>query len=333
MRTLLAVAALTLAATVRLLGGAGSTALGAVPYPGGKAPSAALVDLGKTLFFDTRLSSNDAVSCGTCHKPERGFGDGLRFSAGVSGTPLKRHTPHLYNLAWNRAFFWDGRVSSLEEQAVAPIRNMDEMGMPGDAAAAKLRNIPRYAATFGEVFSKGGVSMDNIARALAAFERTIVSKDSPADRYAAGDVTALPEPAVRGRALFFGRAMCSTCHGGPNFTDGSYHNTGVMSADQGRAAFDRVGEFQMRPYPFFQMRQAFKTPSLRNVALTAPYQHDGSEASLIEVVTFYNRGGRDPRSYGKSLDIRPLNLADGDVHDIVAFLEALTGVPDFHLRP
>ena len=328
MRPLLAVAALLLAATVRLLAGSGSTPLGAVPYPGGKPPSAALVDLGKTLFFEPRLSSNDAVSCGTCHKPERGFGDGLRFSVGVSGVPLKRHTPHLYNLAWNRTFFWDGRVSSLEEQAVAPIRNMEEMGMPRDSAADKLRNIPRYAAVFGEVFPKSGVTMDNIARALAAFERTIVSKDSPADRYAAGDLTALAEPAVRGRALFFGRAICSTCHSGPNFTDGSYHNTGVMGADQGRSAFDRVGEFQMQPYPFFQMRQAFKTPSLRNVALTAPYQHDGSEGSLMEVVTFYNRGGRDPRSYGKSLDIRALNLTDGDVHDIVAFLEALTGVTD-----
>ena len=314
MRTVLAVAALTLA--------------GAIPYPGGKAPSPALVDLGKTLFFDTRLSSNDAVSCGTCHKPERGFADGLRFSVGVSGTPLKRHTPHLYNLAWNRTFFWDGRASSLEEQAVAPIRNMEEMGMPRDSAAEKLRNIPRYAALFGEVFPKGGVTMDNIARALAAFERTIVSKDAPADRYAAGDLTALPEAAVRGRTLFFGRAMCSTCHSGANFTDGSYHNTGVMGSDQGRAAFDRVGEFQMRPYPFFQMRQAFKTPSLRNVALTAPYQHDGSEASLTEVVTFYNRGGRDPQSYGKSLDIRPLNLTESDVHDVVAFLESLTGVTD-----
>ena len=166
--------------------------------------------------------------------------------------------------------------------------------------------------------------MQNIARALAAFERTLVSNHSPVDRYAAGDADALDAAAIRGRALFFGRAMCATCHSGPNFTDGQFHNTGVMGDDLGRAAFDRVGEFQMRPYPFFQMRRAFKTPGLRNVALTAPYQHDGSEATLDEVVGFYNRGGRDPQSYGKSLDIRPLNLTDSDLTDLVAFLEGLT---------
>lgn len=303
---------------------AASTTLDVVPHPGGRRPSSAEIALGKTLFFETRLSSTNTVSCATCHQPDKGFSDGQRFSVGVAGTPLKRHTPHLYNLAWSRTLFWDGRASSLEEQALAPIRNAEEMGLAGDAAAVKLRAIPSYAATFGEVFGKSGVSMSNIARALAAFERTLVSKDSPADRYAAGETTALSESAVRGRTLFFGRAMCSTCHGGPNFTDGLFHNTGVMGEDAGRAAFDRVGEFQMRPYPFFQMRRAFKTPGLRNVALTAPYQHDGSEASLEEVVSFYNKGGRDPQSYGKALDIRPLNLTEGDLKDLVAFLEGLT---------
>ena len=304
------------------------TALTAAPHPGGRPPSAAELQLGRSLFFETRLSSNDKVSCGTCHKPDRGYADGLQFSIGVAGTPLKRHTPHLYNLAWNHTFFWDGRVSSLEEQAVAPIRNPLEMGMPADTAADKLRGIASYAATFSEVYPKSGVTMGNIARALSAFERTIVTRDSPADRYAAGDMSALDEPAVRGRTLFFGRARCTTCHSGLNFTDGLFHNTGVMGDDLGRAAFDRVGEFQMRPYPFFQMKRAFKTPSLRNVALTAPYQHDGSEATLLEVVTFYNKGGRDPQSYGKALDIRPLNLSESELQDLVAFLESLTGVTD-----
>ena len=322
-----ALAAMVAAATV-LSTASNSASLSVVPHPGGRAPSAAEIQLGRTLFFDTKLSSNDRVSCGTCHRPDRGFADGLRFSVGVSGTPLKRHTPHLYNLAWNHTFFWDGRASSLEEQAVAPIRNPEEMGMPGDTAAAKLRGDAAYAATFSEVFPRSGVTMGNIARALAAFERTIVTRDSAADRYAAGDTAALDERAVRGRTLFFGRARCSTCHSGANFTDGLFHNTGVMGDDIGRAAFDRVGEFQMRPYPFFQMRRAFKTPSLRNVALTAPYQHDGSEATLLEVVTFYNKGGRDPQSYGKALDIRPLNLTDSDLQDLVAFLEGLTGVTD-----
>lgn len=313
-------AALTLSA-VTLLTAAGSlTAASTEPKQG----SPAEIALGKQLFFETRLSSTNSVSCATCHRPDKGFSDGQRFSVGVSGTPLKRHTPHLYNLAWSRTFFWDGRASSLEEQALPPIGNAEEMGLPGDTAAARLRAIPSYAATFGEVFPKSGVTMTNIARALAAFERTLVSKDSPVDRYAAGDTTALSESAVRGRTMFFGRAMCSTCHSGANFTDGLFHNTGVMGEDVGRAAFDRVGEFQMRPYPFVQMRRAFKTPGLRNVALTAPYQHDGSEASLDEVVSFYNKGGRDPQSYGKSLDIRPLNLTDAALKDLVAFLEGLT---------
>ena len=301
-----------------------SSTLDTIPHPSGRAPSAAEIALGRKLFFETQLSSTDSVACATCHRPDRGFSDGQRFSIGVAGTPLKRHTPHLYNLAWSRTLFWDGRASSLEEQALLPIRDAAEMGLPGDSAAKKLRAVPSYAAEFGEVFGKSGVSMQNIARALAAFERTLVSKDSPADRYAAGDTTALSQSASLGRTLFFGRAMCSTCHSGPNFTDGLFHNTGVMGEDLGRAAFDRVGEFQMRPYPFFQMRRAFKTPGLRNVALTAPYQHDGSEATLGEVVRFYNQGGRDPQGYGKSLDIRALNLTDGDIDDLVAFLEGLT---------
>ena len=301
-----------------------AAALQEAPHPGGRSQSAALIELGRELFFDTRLSSTNTVACATCHKPDRGFSDGQRFSVGVGGTPMKRHTPHLYNLAWGRTFFWDGRASSLEEQALEPIRNLEEMGLPGDLAAEKLRAIPAYDRTFARAFPQSGVKMKNIATAIAAFERTLVARNAPYDRYDAGDESALDQAAVRGKELFFGRARCATCHSGPNFTDGGFHNTGVIGDDLGRAAFDRVGEFQMRPYPFFQMRRAFKTPGLRNVSLTAPYQHDGSEASLAEVVRFYNLGGRDPRSYGKALDIKPLNLTEAELDDLVAFLEALT---------
>jgi cytochrome c peroxidase len=290
----------------------------------GASVSEAEVALGRRLFFDPVLSSTGRVSCATCHRPDRGFSDGLPLSTGVSGVPLKRHTPHLFNLAWSRTLFWDGRATSLEQQALEPIRNTDEMGLPGDAAADKLRAIPSYADAFAEVYSKSGVTMKNLARALAAFERTLVSYDSPFDRFEAGDTTAMSAQALSGRELFFGRAKCSTCHSGPQFTDGLFHNTGVLSNDPGRAAFDRVGEFQMRPYPFFQMRQAFKTPGLRNVARTAPYQHDGSEETLEKVVRFYNAGGRDPRSYGKALDIKPLGLTESQIADLVEFLEALT---------
>jgi len=292
----------------------------------GHPPSAGVIELGRELFFDKRLSATDTVACATCHRPEHGFSDEKRFSVGVSGTPMKRHTPHLYNLAWGRSFFWDGRAASLEEQALEPIRHTDEMGLPGDLAAEKLRAIPSYAQAFARAFPQSGVTMKNIATALAAFERTLVARDSPFDRYTAGEHAALDDAARRGKDLFFGRAKCATCHSGPNFTDGLFHNTGVIGdkGDLGRAALDRVGEFQMRPYPFFQMRGAFKTPGLRNVALTAPYQHDGSEASLEEVVRFYNLGGRDPRSYGKALDIRELNLTDAELGDLVSFLKALS---------
>jgi len=294
--------------------------------PAGHPLSAVVAELGRELFFDKRLSATDTVACATCHRPEHGFSDERRFSVGVSGTPMKRHTPHLYNLAWGRSFFWDGRASSLEEQALEPIRHPDEMGLPGDLAAEKLGAIPSYAQAFMRAFPKSVVTMKNIATALAAFERTLVARDSPFDRYSAGEHGALDDDERRGKELFFGRAKCATCHSGPNFTDGLFHNTGVIGDkdDIGRAAFDRVGEFQMRPYPFFQMRRAFKTPGLRNVALTAPYQHDGSEASLEEVVRFYNLGGRDPRSYGKALDIRALNLTDAELDDLVSFLKALS---------
>ena len=302
---------------------AAASSRSAVKIPGASL-SEAEVALGRRLFFDPVLSSNGQVSCATCHRPDRGFGDGLPVSTGVSGVRLKRHTPHLFNLAWSRTLFWDGRATSLEQQALEPIRNPAEMGLPGDAAADKLRAIPSYLDAFAEVYPKSGVTMKNLARALAAFERTLVSNDSAFDRFEAGDTTAMSERALAGRELFFGRAKCSTCHSGPQFTDGLFHNTGVLSNDQGRAAFDRVGEFQMRPYPFFQMRQAFKTPGLRNVALTAPYQHDGSEETLEKVVRFYNAGGRDPRSYGKALDIKPLGLTEAQIADLVQFLEALT---------
>ena len=322
----LAIAALILASAVPAPVSTEGSVLDVIPHPGGQAPSAAIVDLGRELFFDTRLSSTDGVACATCHKPDRGFSDGQRFSIGVAGSPMKRHTPHLYNLAWGRSYFWDGRSPSLEAQALEPIRSPEEMGLPGDRAAGKLGGIPQYVESFRRAFPKSGVTMKNIALALAAFERTLVSRNSAFDRYQAGDESALDPQAIRGKALFFGRASCSTCHGGPNFTDGLFHNTGVIGSgnDIGRAAFERVGEFQMRPYPFFQMRRAFKTPSLRNVALTAPYQHDGSEESLADVLRFYNLGGRDARSYGKALDIRPLHLSDDELGDLGAFLNSLT---------
>ena len=295
--------------------------------PGAKGANAARVELGKQLFFDNRLSSTGTMSCATCHKPELGFSDGTRYSVGVAGTPLKRHTPHLFNLAWSKTFFWDGRATSLEEQVLGPLSSPDELNMPVGPLVERLRAVPEYERAFSEAFPGSGLTPKNLAAAIASFERTLVSGGAPLDRYLAGDRQALDEPQEQGLELFYGRALCSTCHAGPNLTDGKFHNTGVPGDDRGRASFDRVGEFQTRPYPFFQTQKAFKTPGLRNVALTAPYFHDGSEASLEDVVKFYNQGGKEKESYGLALDIRPLNLKDYEINDLVAFLSAALTAP------
>ena len=293
-------------------------------YPGQKAATPARVELGKTLFFDGRLSSTGTMSCATCHKPELGWGDGRRYSVGVSGQPLKRHTPHLLNLAWQKTFFWDGRATSLEEQALGPLKNPDELDLPIDKLVEKLKAVPEYRRAFDAAYPGSGLTAKNTANAIASFVRSLVSGGSAFDRFVAGDEAAIDPAARRGMDLFYGRALCSTCHSGANLTDGKFHNTGVPGDDRGRAALDRVGEFQMRPYPFFQTQKAFKTPGLRNVALSAPYMHDGSEPTLLEVVRFYNKGGKEKESYGLALDIRPLGLEEPQVADLVAFLESLT---------
>jgi cytochrome c peroxidase len=297
-------------------------------YPGRKAVSPERVALGKSLFFEGRLSSSGTLSCASCHRPEMGFGDGQRYSRGVSGKPLARHTPHLFNLAWSKTLFWDGRATSLEEQLLGPLSSPDELNLPIDAAVERLKTVPGYVQAFARAYPGSGLTPRNLAHAIAAFVRTLIAGGAPFDRYLRGEQDALGDSARRGLALFYGRGACSSCHSGPHLTDGKFHNTGVPGEDRGRAALDRVGEFQTRPYPFFQTQKAFKTPGLRNVALSAPYMHDGSEPSLEAVVRFYNQGGKDKKSYGIALDIRPLNLDEREVGDLVAFLESLTSPVD-----
>lgn len=295
--------------------------------PGGKSPSESEIALGKVLFFDTRLSGNDSISCATCHQPEKGFGDGQKFSKGVPGKPLKRHTPHLFNLAWNSHFFWDGRVQSLEDQVMVVIPSPEEMDMPFDKLIPKFKKVSYYKQAFKKVYPESGITPKTIAKAISAFERTLVSYDSPFDRYMNGDKTAMSPRAAKGMALFTGKANCAICHNGPNFTDGEFHNNGVLTKDPGRAAIDKIGmkkEFEMTPYPFFSSFSSFKTPSLRNVALTAPYMHDGSEPRLEDVVRFYNQGGKNPDKRGLARGIEPLSLREDEINDLVAFLKALT---------
>lgn len=282
------------------------------------------IELGKMLFFDLRLSSDKTLSCAICHDQEYGFADGLPLAKGLGGTILPRHTPHLYNLAWSTSFFWDGRSTTLEEQALQVILGPDEFNMSEQEVEARLKAIPFYVEAFQRTYPGSGVQISNVLKAIASFVRTLVAKDAPFDRYLAGDKSALTPAAVQGMNLFFGKVNCVRCHQGPHFTDNKFHNTGVSGKDPGRSKLDRTGEFITKPYPFFHTQRAFKTPGLRNVALTAPYMHNGSEKSLMEVLKFYNEGGRERASYGLSFDIKPLGLKNEELEYIVAFLESLT---------
>ncbi len=289
-------------------------------YPDDEEPSAAEIQLGHQLFFDPRLSASGRVSCATCHLPEAGLGDGLERAQGNSGKPLRRNTPHLYNLAWNLVFFWDGRATSLEEQSLMPISDPEEMNLPLPRMIEILGGVKLYRNRFEEIYGSGGLTADNVGRALAAFQRTLVSDNAPFDRFMAGNRAALSEEAVRGMRIFIGKGRCTKCHDGPNFTDQSFHNIGVGGDDPGR--FEVVADESLRG--------AFKTPGLRNVALTAPYMHNGSIGTLEEVIRFYNRGG--DRKDNLSKLIVPLGLSEREIADLLAFLGALTD-PVWPARP
>lgn len=283
-----------------------------IEYPDGRPPSEAEIELGRQLFFEPQLSANGAVSCASCHDPEKGLGDAQATSVGASGARLRRNTPPLFNLAWNVVFGWDGASRSLDEQSLRPIMNPDEMGMSVAEMTGRLQGLADYPERFRETFGDSRISVERAASALAAFQRTLISMDSPFDRFVRGEAVAMPEAAVRGMKLFEGKANCARCHDGPNLTDQSFHNIGVDSDDPGRETVD----------PGSGLQGAFKTPGLRNVALTAPYMHDGSLETLEEVIRFYNRGG-DRKAHLSSL-IEPLDLSDAEMRDLVAFLHALT---------
>ncbi len=282
-----------------------------IEYPDDEPNSPEEIELGRTLYFDTRLSNNGSQSCATCHNPDLGFGDGMALGLGAEKNQLGRNTPHLYNLAWNVTFMWDGRKATLEEQALGPIEAGVEMNMPLDKLIERLNGIKYYVDQFKAVYDEP-ITKAGIGRAIAAFERTIIVDDTPFDRYMAGDKAAMIPAAVRGMKLFEGKANCIACHDGPNFTDNSFHNIGLKSTDIGRY------EHQKSP----ELNRAFKTPGLRNVVLTAPYMHDGSEPSLESVIRFYNRGGDVKK--GISKNIKPLNLTENEIFDLLAFLGALT---------
>lgn len=303
------------------------------------------VALGKKLYFDKRLSVNDTVSCATCHDPEKGFADGKPIAEGVEGKKGTRNSPTVLNAAFFELQFWDGRVVTLEEQAKGPIVNPVEMGMPShEALEKKLRKIPEYREEFKKVFGAKKFTIDHIAKAVAAFERILISVKSPFDRFIAGDESAISEDAKAGWKLFNGKARCNTCHGFievyPFFTDNKFHNIGVAMKDANFEALAReaqkpgvtpqelafkegvteLGRFNVTREP--KDIGAFKTSGLRNIALTAPYMHDGTEPTLEATIDFYNKGGvPNPNLDG---GIVPLNLTDEEKFQLVEFLKTLT---------
>ncbi|GIW97107.1 MAG: cytochrome-c peroxidase [Pirellulaceae bacterium] len=283
-----------------------------LPVPGENPLTAAKVALGKQLYFDPRLSVDNSISCASCHDPKLGWSNGEATAAGVGGQRGARSAPSIINAAYHRFQFWDGRASSLEEQALGPIANPIEMALPIDEAVKKIAAIEGYARQFQEVFGEP-VNEVNLAKAIASFERTVLSGDAPYDRYKAGDTDALSERAVRGMKLFFGKANCSACHSGFNFTDNAFHNLGVgmdkEDPDVGREAISGLkGD-----------RGAFKTPSLREIARTAPYMHDGSLPTLEDVIEYYNKGGT-PNPWLDE-EIFQLNLTAEEKADLVIFLK------------
>ncbi|MEM8862461.1 MAG: parallel beta-helix domain-containing protein, partial [Chloroflexota bacterium] len=286
-------------------------------FPEIASTDAAEVALGKELFFDPILSGDDKMSCAHCHQPDNGFSDGLVVAQTAAGADLQRNTPTLWNAGYLTAVFHDGRASSLEEQAEISLLESTEMNAEPAILEAELASIPAYVDLFEKAYGPEAISFENVNKALAAFERTLISNDSPFDRYAAGDFDALSPAQRRGLTLFrSGATRCFECHANPTYHTDTFRVIGVESDDPGRAGAADNG-----------IEGSFRVPTLRNVALTAPYMHNGSFETLEEVVQFYADGGG--RQFGDTNDkmdafVQGFDLNDQEKSDLVAFLHALT---------
>jgi len=311
------------------------------PIPADNPMTPEKIELGKMLFFDYRLSGDGSRTCVHCHEPDQGWSFKDRQSPAYPTQKERRASMTLIDVAYNKSLIWDGRASGLEKQALGPIQNPLHMNQNLDLLIERLNAVPDYAKRFRQVFGTGPTP-DAIGKAIAAFERTIVTADSPFDHYAKGDRTALSASATKGLNLFKGKARCVLCHNGPAFTDGGFHNLGVPEADflkdprvLASLRFDakRMGVPDYRSLTADPGRYlvtkldrdfgAFKTPTLRNVTSRTPYMHNGAFRTLPEVIAFYNNGGGDdPR---KDPLVQPLRLTEAEAADLLAFLESLTG--------
>ena len=284
-----------------------------IPFPADNPYTVEKAALGKMLFFDPRLSKNRNMTCATCHNPSFGWEDATKTSVGAQNSALDRHSPTILNQAWGKSFFWDGRAATLEEQAKGPIESNVEMNLPIGEAVTRLKQVESYQKWFRRVFGDSGINADNITKAIATFERTVVSGQAPFDLWVKGDESAISASAKRGFDLFNGKAQCSTCHSGWNFTDHKFHDIGLSSPDKGLAA--RTGNSRDD--------FAFKTPSLRNIKQRAPYMHDGSMETLTQVIVHYVGGGIQRKSLSPLINPVPLN--SHEIRDLEAFLLTLTG--------
>ena len=297
-----------------------------VPVPASNPVTAETVELGRRLFHDAKLSGDNTVSCASCHVPKAGFADPRQFSVGMGGKTGNRNAPTALNAAYHPLQFWDGRAASLEEQAAGPIANPVEMNLQHEVCTGRIGSDPAYQPLFEKAFGPGPVTMDKITKAIASFERTLISGNSAFDRYEyGGDKRAMSAAAIRGLAIFKDakRGNCAACHtiGEKDalFTDGKFHNLGVGLNSRGELT--DLGRYEQTKVE--ADKGAFRTPTLRNIALTAPYMHDGSQKTLRDVVDFYVGGGSSNPHLDK--DIKELKLSGAGRADLAAFLEALTG--------
>ena len=288
----------------------------ATPFPSDDPYSKAKAHLGELLFWDPILSGNGTQSCASCHNPGLSWTDGLRL--GVGTQEMKTHTPTLLNIAWAPILGWDGHFPSLEAVAFAgPITNPGIMNRKPTDLIRALSAIPGYRAAFAAAYPDRAITEAHVADALATFERTIVSGPAPFDRWVTGDDKAIDAPAKHGFVLFTGKAGCSNCHLGWAFTDEGFYDAGTATGDD-------IGRARLFTNTV-KLKYAFKVPTLRDVARRAPYMHNGSEATLADVIDLYDRGGIDRPS--RADFIKPLHLTAGEKADLIAFLNTLTSDP------
>ena len=288
--------------------------------------------LGTQLFFDPRLSKGNRLSCASCHKPQLGFTDGLPRARGYNGAYLLRNTPTLLHVDKLGSYDWDGSVAHLEDQILSEIKNPDIMNMDLESLIQKLNHIPGYVQQFQALYGTPVMEI-GIARAMAAFQRTLITKPAPIDRYLVGERRAISVTARRGMELFQGKARCALCHKGFDFTDSDFHNIGVPTlpyANESKSFGFRktkplldqdVGRFGVTGQ--IEDRGAFKTPTLRNITQTGPYMHNGVFKTLEEVLVFYRNGG--VRNASLDVEMKPINLTSLEIQDIIDFMETMTG--------